>query len=141
MIIGYKKAALSQNCIRPGLPVSIHAELNSLKRFRHVMSSKNLNNKHVDLLVIRLTKSNKLGESRPCFHCLEQLIKSNVNIRYVYYSTNDETIEREKFSTMINSSKTYVSYGHKKRLGYITNRTAASNTASNTASKTIGRII
>jgi len=70
----------------------------------------------VDLLVIRVSKTGKLGNSRPCKHCLLHLSQNkDVKVRNVYYSTRDTTIVREKFNTMLESDKTYVSSGFRHR--------------------------
>jgi pyrimidine deaminase RibD-like protein len=88
---------------------STHAEINAL----HKLNKKTKQLRYIDLLVIRLSKTNKLGESRPCYHCLNKLQHSGLNIRYVYYSTSSENIIREKFNYMIDSEKTYISSGNR----------------------------
>lgn len=110
------KIAFGQNHDRPNYSCSIHAEINALNKLQQIISiKKKKKNKYVNLLVVRLTKNNKIGESRPCFHCLCNLIRSNINIRFVYYSTKDGIIVREKLSTMLRSEKTYISSGHRER--------------------------
>ncbi len=84
-----------------------HAETEALSKIK--MNSR----KKYDLLVVRLTRSGKLSSSRPCFHCLCKLEKSGVKIRHVYYSTQDGTIAREKFTEMKDSPLTYISSGHR----------------------------
>lgn len=114
--IGWKKIAFGQNYERSGYSISIHAEVNALNKLRHTISFRQKNKKHYDLLVVRLTKANKCGESRPCFHCLKTLLKSGINIKFVYYSTNDGTIVREKLNNMLHSKKTYISLGNRRRI-------------------------
>lgn len=124
--IAVKKVALGQNYqIKRSVnneivttPTSIHAEMDALNRL-----IKNWNNrertKAINLLVIRLTKTGVLGESRPCYHCLLRLQQIGLKIKYIYYSTADGRIAREKFSTMIESDKTYISLGNRRKLlGY-----------------------
>lgn len=91
---------------------SKHAEIDVLNK---IVSKKNLP-KSVDLLVIRLTKTGQLSESRPCYHCLTTLGMSRLNIKYVYYSTASGTIVREKFREMLESDKTYISSGMRKTM-------------------------
>lgn len=88
--------------------VSVHAEMSALKKLKGKYNKRDKYN----LLVIRLTKKGKLGESRPCYHCLEALEKSGININDVYYSTQEENIEKEKFYNMKKSSKTKISNGY-----------------------------
>lgn len=72
-----------------------------------------------DLVVIRVSKTGKLGSSRPCFHCLSSLEmacqKYNFMIGNVFYSTTDGNIIKEHFADMRNSEKTYVSSGNRKK--------------------------
>ena len=95
--------------------LSIHAEQHALTKF---LNSK-YSTKKVDLVVIRLSKLGHLGESRPCKHCIYRLqtacIKYNITIQYVYYSTSDGKIIREKFSEL-KSSDSYISSGNKKKI-------------------------
>jgi len=111
--IGGKKEARGQNYSLNGSQ-SVHAEMDALDNLRQ----KNylIGNKAMNLLVIRLTKTGKLGESRPCYHCLQRLNDCGVKIKYVYYSTADGRIMREKLSDMIDSPKTYVSLGNRRRI-------------------------
>jgi hypothetical protein len=116
-----KKLATGENSNTPSWnsPVSTHAEIAALNRLQshQYFRAKNKRNRKVeyDLLVIRLGKSGKLGSSRPCYHCLNTMEKSNIKIRYVYYSTEDGTIKREKFTQMKISPLTYISNGRKHR--------------------------
>lgn len=56
--------------------------------------------KKVDILVIRASRTGKLGMSRPCDHCVrimnELARQKGYYISNVYYSTNDGTIIKEK---------------------------------------------
>lgn len=99
-----------------GICMTNHAEINCLRNFRKIKDKPD----RLDMVVIRLSKSGKLGESRPCYHCLKSLAKSGYNIRYVYYSTSDQKIKREKFTDMINKPNTHISSGfrckHRNRM-------------------------
>lgn len=77
--------------------IDYHAEINA---FMKINKWKN-RPKILDLLVIRYSKSGKLGESRPCFHCIMKLKQSNIGLRNVYYSTNNGIIIKEKFNNML----------------------------------------
>lgn len=92
--------------------ISEHAEINALKMNKSLTYSKDT----INLFVIRLTKTGKIGESRPCYHCLLHLQKYCSNIGFVYYSTSDGKIIRERLINMINSCKTHVSFGNRHRL-------------------------
>lgn len=64
----------------------------------------------LDMIVVRFTKSGKLCQSRPCFHCLKALSESGINVKNVYYSKDDD-IMKEKFADMMTSDLTVVSSG------------------------------
>lgn len=114
-IIG-KKLVKGENSDLPSYnsPISTHAEINALNRLLEYKGKK-ISRVKYDLLVIRLSKGGKMASSRPCYHCICTMEKSNVKIRYVYYSTIEGTIEREKFNKMKLSPLTYISSGRKHR--------------------------
>jgi deoxycytidylate deaminase len=72
--------------------ISIHAELDCISNCNPKVC------KGMDILVIRVNKSNKLLNSRPCNSCIEKLQKRG--IRKVYYSDNDGNILSEYVNTM-----------------------------------------
>ena len=45
--------------------------------------------KKVDLIVIRVTKTNKIANARPCYNCLKMM--QDIGINKVFYSTGAET--------------------------------------------------
>ena len=87
-----------------------HAEVSA---YMKIKGYKNIKNK-LDLFVIRITKGGKLSESRPCFHCIDILHKSHLNIVNVYYSTTEGTIVCEKFKNMILHKHIHISKGYKR---------------------------
>ncbi len=83
---------------------SLHAEIdayNKIKNCKHVP-------KKMDLFVIRITNGGNLAESRPCYHCIDILSKSRLDIRDVYYSTSGGTIVCETFKNLKLNSKKYI---------------------------------
>ena len=112
---GGKKVAFGMNelCTWNYMP-STHAEIDAYSKIK---GYKNISKK-LDLFVIRITKGGKLAESRPCFHCINILAKSHLNICDVYYSTTDGTIVCETFKSLVANSGSHVSTGflrHSKR--------------------------
>jgi len=94
--------------------LSIHAEIDALNK---LMSKKNnLKRTSYDLIVIRLSKTGKLGESRPCYHCLQKLENSGLKIKNVYYSTRGGNLEKERFKYMKESHKTTYSSGYRRSM-------------------------
>ncbi len=89
---------------------NIHAEIDAyikIKNYKYIT-------KGVDLFVIRITKGGNLAESRPCFHCLDILSKSRLNIRDVYYSTASRVIVCEPFKNLVSSNDKYITTGSRK---------------------------
>lgn len=94
--------------------LSTHAEINALNKLKD--KKINLKRKKFDLLVVRLSKTERLGESRPCYHCLHKLEQSGVKIQNIYYSTRDNIIVKEKFNQMKESEKTTFSSGYRRSM-------------------------
>ena len=89
---------------------STHAEINA---YRRIAKWKN-KPKKLDLIVLRFSKTGCLGKSRPCYNCLQRLTNAKMGIVHVYYSTENGTIIKENFNTMINNPLTYTSSGFRK---------------------------
>ena len=107
-----KKVAYGLNSTRRDYTgTSTHAEMDALAK----IIGKGNKTRKLDLIVIKLTKTGQLGESRPCHNCLRRLYESGVNIKHVYYSTSKGTMEKENFNSMLESPRTYVSYGMRCR--------------------------
>lgn len=94
---------------------STHAEVAALEKLQSVLKIYFSDRSHkFDLYVIRLSKNGYFGSSRPCYHCLVRLTKSGLSIRDVYYSTDERTIVREKFISMLYSPLTRLSSGYRR---------------------------
>lgn len=89
-----------------GLP-SKHAEHHVINKFLRLKNKPKL----IDLVVVRLSKTGKLGQSKPCFHCLLRINSSGLKIKNIYYSLSDGTIKCEK---LCNIQCTQLSTGYKK---------------------------
>ena len=92
--------------------VSEHAEMNAVRLNKTLQFS----TEKCNMLVVRLSNTGQIGESRPCCQCLQRLQKYSSNIKWVYYSTSEGRIVREQLRYMLDSEKTYVSYGERRRL-------------------------
>jgi deoxycytidylate deaminase len=79
---------------------TMHAEINVFENF----PKKNV--KGMDILVIRINKSNILKNSRPCNQCIDELLK--IGIRKVYYSDDNGNIISENVAYM---EKIHISSG------------------------------
>lgn len=95
---------------------SIHAEASALKKLPVNM---NKHYKLADVFVIRTSLNRKLGNSKPCIKCLDNMYnfalkKKGYKINNVYYSTTDGTIEKKKLTTLIFEEEFHVSRYYKK---------------------------
>jgi hypothetical protein len=127
-----KKAVIGSNSYVEewaGCGHGTHAEIKSRQKIPY---SKNIRNKYwklcgnkhkkkksrrisANLVSARTTKKGKLGMAKPCTHCAMALYNDPViKYKYIYYSTNNETIIKIKLKDMI-KTEMQVSNGHKKR--------------------------
>lgn len=97
---------------------TIHAEQNAISRLPRRRSSKKL--KRVNLLVVRTSKSGKLNNSRPCLHCIETMMSKTpvygYKIHYVYFSTNDGSIQKIKLSELNLCTENHISSFYRRRI-------------------------
>lgn len=110
---GYKHAALifskrstlsyGQNYLLPKNSTynSVHAEHDAIL---NLPVNEKKHAKKVDILVIRASKTGKLGMSKPCCHCIHSMtdlaLEKGYHITNVYYSTNEGTIVKEKLKNI-----------------------------------------
>ena len=101
----------------PSIPVSLHAEISAL---RHIPKSKH--REEYNLLVLKITKDGLLTNSKPCYHCIKQLMRaSNIHIKNVFYTgLNPGIIQCISFKELVrlvnNGSYNYISSGYRSRM-------------------------
>lgn len=92
---------------------TIHAEEAALKKCMD--NNKEAKSLKIDILVVRLSKDNTLGQSLPCTNCVNFMSKiqntHNIVIKNVYYSACCGNIYKEKFCDIVNSDKIHPSTG------------------------------
>jgi len=76
---------------------TIHAEEDSIINYKRIGSTKS---KKFSMLVIRINKSGSLCNSKPCYDCIEEFKKFNIN--KIYYSNSDGDIICEKIKDICN---------------------------------------
>jgi deoxycytidylate deaminase len=80
---------------------TVHAEHDAINNLPYTKKRQTIN-----LLVVRFTKNNKLCMSKPCNQCIKNIYKYGPKkgyiIRNIYYSTEDETIEKTTLSRLSN---------------------------------------
>ncbi len=97
----------------------IHAEHDAINKLKPVRRKKHLHN--VNILVVRLSKNNKLQNSKPCANCLNKLKilpeKKGYKIRNIYYSNDNGEIIKSNLKTLENEDLHYSRY-YKKTVLY-----------------------
>jgi len=85
----------------------VHAEEDAINRLMPLKLKKNL--EIIDLMVIRLSKTNKIQYSKPCTNCIRTMqtapLKKGYKIRYVYYSNSEGGITRSSLKTLENEEQ------------------------------------
>jgi cytidine deaminase len=88
---------------------SQHAEMAALYKLNMKKCRKQMN-----LIVIRVSKTGVLGESRPCSNCIKQMHHSRLKFKYIIYSNKDGILVKELFKDM-HASKSFISSGFRIR--------------------------
>ena len=106
LTIGYNKYDIN------GI-TTIHAEINALDKYyrckRYSMRNK------ISILIIRTNG----GNSRPCMHCINTMMKGHMGkIKNVYY-TNGDTITKETFSSLKANSDEHISLCNRAKMGLL----------------------
>ena len=114
IIIGENSAQYAYSWI----PISTHAEIDALQKLRSEFIRGKRRPFKMDLMVVRLSKTGKINNAEPCHHCMQQLKRASyVNIKNVYYSTENNGIVCKKFDDMIRSPTFFISSGYRKHIG------------------------
>jgi hypothetical protein len=58
--------------------------------------------KKLDIYIVRTTSEGELVDSKPCFHCLQELKRYNL-FKYCYYSNDEGKIVKIKMCMLENS--------------------------------------
>lgn len=95
-----------------GLTPGIHAEYDAIRKLLPLKRKKKLET--INILVLRLSKKNKLQSSKPCFSCIEMMkilpIKLGYKIQYIYYSNENGEIVKSCLNKLDNEEKHYSKY-------------------------------
>ena len=99
-----------------GLEPGIHAEHDAINKLKPLKRKKHLQN--INLLVIRLSKKNKLQTSKPCVDCINKIKvlpeKKGYKIKNIYYSDDNENIVKSNLKTLENEELHYSKYYRSK---------------------------
>lgn len=99
-----------------GLNPGIHAEQNAISKLVSIKNKKYLED--INILVIRLSKKNKLQSSKPCNNCIRYMkvvpSKKGYNIKYVYYSDSEENIIKTTINELEKEEQHYSRFFRKR---------------------------
>ncbi len=70
---------------------SIHAEMDAINKFKKL---KHLHTNKIDIISIRLSNVDNIGNSKPCCYCLKYLKDSKLNIKFIIYYENNKFIKK-----------------------------------------------
>lgn len=98
------------------IPIATHAEIDALQKLRVEYIKGNGRPLKMNLMVVRISKTGKLGTAEPCRHCMRQLeMAKYVKIKYVYYSVGEQ-ITCRKFTDMLQCPTQFISQGYRHRM-------------------------
>ena len=95
-----------------GILPGIHAEQSAITKLIPLKNKKKSEN--INILVIRLSKKNKLQSSKPCNNCIKYMKispeKKGYKIKNVYYSNGEESIIKSTLLDLENEEQHYSRY-------------------------------
>jgi tRNA(Arg) A34 adenosine deaminase TadA len=96
---------------------SIHAEINALNKIK-LINKRKKRLENINMLVIRLSKHNKLQNSKPCANCIKQMKtiseKRGYKIKNIYYSNNNEELVKSSLNKLENEELHYSKFYRKQ---------------------------
>lgn len=101
-----------------GFEPGIHAEHDAINKLKPLEKKKHLHN--INLLVIRISKNNKLQNSKPCANCINKIRilpeKKGYRIKNIYYSDDNGEIIKSNLKTLENEELHYSRFYRRKLL-------------------------
>jgi cytidine deaminase len=98
----------------------IHAEKNAIDKLRPLNIKKRL--KCITLLVIRISKNNKLQNSKPCANCIKTIKtlpqKKGYTIKNIYYSNDNGEIVKSNLAKLENEKQHLSRFYRDKIINY-----------------------
>lgn len=91
---------------------STHAEMDVINKLD--LHYYKRNRIKLDLYVVRVSKSGNIAESKPCMHCIKTMIKSELNIKNVYYSNSNGEIVKTTLYELYMMDSQYITRGARR---------------------------
>jgi cytidine deaminase len=100
-----------------GKKPGIHAEHDAINKLKPLVVKKRQIS--INLLVIRLSKNNKMGISKPCTHCIQTMRnlpqKKGYKIKKVYYSDDQGNIIKSSLNNLEKEEQHYSRFNRRNR--------------------------
>lgn len=123
IVRGNSFISMGDNCLRGCCPktcngkstrCSVHAEANAIRK---AASNRSIKNKtSVDIIVIRVSPTGIIGQSKPCFQCMQQMSKARFRISKVYYSNASGDIVCENINQLLRTNIIHIGFGLREKL-------------------------
>lgn len=101
---------------KEGIYPGVHAECDALLKLKY-LNNKKL--KSIDLIVIRISSTNKLKNSKPCSHCISIMnkiaIKKGYNINKILYSDGNNNLIEITLNALNMEDKHYSRFYRQER--------------------------
>lgn len=92
-----------------GNEAGIHAEYDAISNLKPLQIKKKL--KSINMIIIRMSKYNKLQSSKPCTMCIKNMknlpVKKGYIIKNIYYSDENGNIIKSNLRSLENSEQHY----------------------------------
>lgn len=120
LYVPYQTLTIGENSSREaynGCSYARHAEMDAIMKLPPLYQKK-AKRKKISLIVIRIDKNGILKNSKPCFKCIEYMIRLNhqsgYKIEHIYYSNENGDIIIKKLSELEHDENKHVSWGFRK---------------------------
>ena len=94
----------------------VHSEVSAISKLKK-LKDRLKNPKKIDIIVLRVSSTGKLGMSKPCKHCIFALssipLKLGYKIDDVYYSNDTGTISKTTMTHLLKEDNPHVSRGNR----------------------------
>lgn len=104
-----------------GSQAGTHAEHDAINKLKPLEKKKHLEG--INMLVIRLSKNNRLQNSKPCANCIRMMRilpeKKGYKIRNIYYSNDNGEIVKSSLKSLENEEQHYSRFYRQKNLNNI----------------------
>lgn len=97
-------------------PFSLHSEVNAINKYYKKKLTKNLIKTKKYLVIVKLSKTGIIGNSKPCKHCANFIYNNfdNIKLSKILYSTQQNTLEELSKEDLTKVSTFKIAAGFRK---------------------------